>query len=166
MNRVDLLTEALAALGAVLEADGQPERLVVVGGMAMNLRGYYPRATADVDVIARVDPRSHGPMLTLVSAEPLPEALQEAISRVARDFGLPPDWMNSVVANQWRAGLPPGLESDIEWRRYGGLQVGLVGRSALVALKLFAALDCGPRSVHMQDLIRLAPSPEEMAIAA
>lgn len=47
----------------------------------------------------------------------------------------------------------------------GGLQVGLVGRRTLIALKLFAAVDPSPRSVHAQDLIALWPSDEELTEA-
>jgi hypothetical protein len=36
----------------------------------------------------------------------------------------------------------------------------------LIALKLFAAVDQGPRSVHMQDLLALAPADEEIGPAA
>jgi hypothetical protein len=36
----------------------------------------------------------------------------------------------------------------------------------LIALKLFAAVDRGPLSVHVQDLIALMPTAGEMASAA
>ena len=39
-------------------------------------------------------------------------------------------------------------------------------RSALLALKLFAAVDRGPRSVHMQDLLALRPTSLELKDAA
>jgi hypothetical protein len=38
----------------------------------------------------------------------------------------------------------------------------LVGRRTLIDLKLFAAVDRGPGSVHFQDLIALDPSEEEL----
>lgn len=92
------LADALRALGALLEANGQAEYLVVVGGVAMNLRGFHSRATADVDVIARGEWSAEGtPML--FTPEPLPVPLRSAILRVARDFGLSDDWMNTVVAS-------------------------------------------------------------------
>jgi hypothetical protein len=100
-----------------------------------------------------------------VPPEPFPAALQEAVARVARDFGLALDWLNAVVGSQWRAGLPPDLESDLSWREYSALRVGYVGRSTLVALKFFAAVDQGPASIHWQDLLRLSPSDEEIAQA-
>jgi hypothetical protein len=40
--------------------------------------------------------------------------------------------------------------------------VSLVDRRTLIALKLFAAADSGPRSVHRQDLLALSPSEAEL----
>lgn len=44
--------------------------------------------------------------------------------------------------------------------------MGLVGRRTLVTLKLFAAVDQGPRSVLYQDLITLSPAKDELDGAA
>lgn len=44
--------------------------------------------------------------------------------------------------------------------------MGLAGRRTLVALKLFAAVDGGPDSVHLQDLLVLAPIDAELDEAA
>ena len=63
-------------------------------------------------------------------------------------------------------GLPPWISDDLTWRRFGALLIGLAGRQTLIALKLFAAVDQGPRSVHYQDLVVLAPTDEELDIAA
>jgi hypothetical protein len=93
--------------------------------------------------------------------------LVKAVARVARDFGLPADWLNTQVAGQWDTGLPPGLSKRISWRRYGGLSVGIVDRRDLVFLKLYAAADdVGTRSVHFQDLLALKPSDGELDAAA
>lgn len=93
-------------------------------------------------------------------------ALARAIRTVARDLGLRDVWMNAVVGAQWAQGLSPGLLEGTTWRNYGGgLDVGLVGRPTLIALKLFAA-DRGQLSVHVQDLIALAPSADELEFAA
>ena len=165
------LDEVLAAVGDLLEAKGKRVGIVVVGGASLNLLGLIERTTADVDVIARVRP-SHGgleqalPEQALVPPEPMPEALMEAVETVARDFDLPADWMNAVIGAQWELGLPPRLEEDLTWRTYGGLRVGLVGRRTLIALKLFAAVDQGPESVHVQDLVSLRPTEEELEEAA
>lgn len=161
------LEEALHAVGGLLRAEGAQASIVVVGGASLSLLGLVPRTTRDVDVIARVEATAGqvaaGP---LVPPEPLPEPLTRAIRTVARDFGLPPDWVNTDVALQWRSGLPPGLEEGLTWRRYDALRVGLVGRRALIALKLFAAVDGGPGGVHFQDLVALGPSDCELKEAS
>lgn len=158
------LDTVLHALGDLLSVEGEAVRLIVVGGAALSLLGLVERTTDDVDVIARAE--SEASPTAPLPPEPLPEALTRAAATVARDFGLPPDWLNTEIAAQWRTGLPPGLADDLTWRRYGGLRLGLVGRRTLVTLKLFAAVDRGPRSVHFQDLLALRPTAEELGAAA
>ena len=58
------------------------------------------------------------------------------------------------------------LSQDIEWRQYNHLHVGLVMRRTLIALKLFAAVDRGVKSVHTNDLILLKPTLSELEEAA
>ena len=118
--------------------------------------------TIDVDVLARADATGaiHPP-------DPLPDALKQAIAAVARDQGLLEHWMNTTVADQWRFGLPPELEKRIEWRTYGALRVGIVGKRHLICFKLYASADqTGPRNVHVRDLLALSPSAEELAWAS
>lgn len=158
------LEAAFRATGELLAADGYSVAVVVVGGAALALRGIVGRGTFDVDVIARAEDRGDG--VVLVEAEPVPAALEAAISTVARDLELPADWMNTVVGRQWPHGLPPGTLEELAWRTYGGLSVGLAGRRALIALKMFAAVDRGPGSVHVQDLAALAPDDVELGEAA
>ena len=170
------LEDALHAVGELLRAEDATASIIVVGGASLSLLGLVPRTTRDVDVIARVretepdaelnaEPGSAMPG-HLVPPEPLPEPLVRAIRTVARDFGLPADWMNTDVALQWHSGLPPGLEEELTWRRYEALSVGLVGRRALISLKLFAAVDGGPGGVHFQDLVALRPTDGELSEAA
>lgn len=160
------LEEIFEAVGELLQAKGEHIRLVVVGGASMNLLGFVNRTTDDVDVIARAEPPGLGQTVTLLPPDPLPDVLQEVIATVARDFSLPEDWMNTEIGAQWRQGLPPWLGKDLTWRRYQGLTVGLVGRRTLMALKLFAAVDQGSRSVHYQDLVALSLAPAELEAAA
>ena len=154
------LNEALGAVGELLAAEGETEAIVVVGGATLNLLGLVQRTTGDVDVIARAHADAGGD-LHLERPLPFPAVLRRAIDTVARDFGLPENWMNATVAGQWDVGLPPWLVDDIEWRQFAGLAVGLVGRRTLVALKLAAAADSGPSSVHVQDLKTLTPTDDE-----
>lgn len=155
------IEDALHAAGDLLLAAGEEVAVVVVGGATLNLLGIVRRSTSDVDVIARAFVDSSG-VLRLTQAEPFPASLQTAIRTVARDLGLPETWMNAEVGAQWVHGLPPWILEDLTWRAYGNLQVGLVGRRTLAALKLFAAVDSGPRSVHMQDLLAIRPTDAEL----
>lgn len=155
-----LLATLLDAVGAHLEAAGAAVSIVVVGGAALALHGWVPRTTHDVDVIALAS----GP--TTLIAPRLPDALLRAVARVARDFDLPEHWLNPAVGAQWRSGLPEDLAADLEWRTFRTLRVGLAGRAAMLALKLFAAVDRGPASVHLQDLLALAPTDGELARAS
>ena len=153
------MTTLLEAVGEPLAAAGAELSIVVVGGAALALRGWVPRTTQDVDVIALASPTD------ALAPPDFPTVLERAIERVARDFDLPANWLNAAVGAQWRAGLPTDLAHELEWRRFGALRVGLAGRNTLIALKLFAAADRGPTSVHAQDLIALAPSDDEFASA-
>jgi hypothetical protein len=156
----DQLRETLSAVGDLLDAEGETVSIVIVGGASLNLAGLVERATDDVDVIARAEP--FGEEATLIRPDPMPEVLEEAVERVARDFGLDPRWLNTAVANQWKTSLPPSLEEDLTWHAFGGLRVGVAGRQSLIALKLLAAVDQGgTESVHYQDLVRLDPTDEE-----
>jgi hypothetical protein len=153
--------QLLRAVGEQLAAVGASYAVVIIGGAAMNLGGFVRRPTRDVDILALVVQGR------IESPEPLPTPLRDAIARVARDYRLPEDWMNTGPASQLRTGLPPGLESRLEWRRFAGLQVGIVARDDLIAFKLYAAADqTGPGSVHLTDLLALRPSPDELERAA
>ena len=162
------LDEVLQAVGALLEEQDEEVGIVVVGGASLSLLGLVLRTTNDVDIIATVQPGSTRTNIQLNQPpQPLPAPLQQAIAIVARDFGLPVDWMNTEIAAQWTQGLPPWISEDLTWRQYGGLLVGLAGRRTLIALKLFASIDKGsPKSVHYQDLVALKPTVDELEEAA
>ncbi|MGD2123624.1 MAG: hypothetical protein PVJ76_17865 [Gemmatimonadota bacterium] len=154
------LEQLFAALGQHLNAAGGSAAIVVVGGSTLAYRGWVDRTTKDVDVIAQATVSPSGK--SLCSADPLPKALVDAVKRVARDFGLSEDWLNTAIGAQWDFGLPAGFAEEIEWREFGPLTVGFAGRQSIIALKLFAAVDQGPESVHLQDLIALEPRSSEL----
>src|SRR3954447_13510191 len=107
-----VLEPALLAVGELLAAEKTEIALVVVGGASLNLLGLINRTTQDVDVIALASaPVGIVPAL-LAPPDPLPEALQHAILRVSRDFGLAPDWINPAIARQWSQGIPPRLAHE------------------------------------------------------
>lgn len=150
------------ALGERLAHVQEPCAIVVLGGAALNLLAIVDRPTIDVDVLARADDAG-----TIRPPDPLPEALRHAIVAVARDRGLLATWMNTTVADQWRFGLPPGLAARIEWRTFGALRVGIVGRRDLICFKLYASSDqTGPDNVHVRDLLALKPNAEDLEWAA
>jgi hypothetical protein len=165
------VSDALMLVGELLAAEGREYAVTILGGAALNLLGIVERTTTDVDILAFATPwagdsppphpRLHEP------PEPIPEPLARAARTVARDLDLDPGWLNAGPALQWRAGLPPELETRVRWRRYAALWVGIVDRYDLVFFKLFAAADStGPKSVHYQDLLALNPSIEELQAAA
>ena len=160
------LKDVFSAVGELLEAEGERVGIVVVGGASMNLLGIVERTTGDVDVIATLRSPEGESEAVLAPPDPMPEPLADAIRTVARDFDLPSDWMNTEIGAQWELSPPPHLEEDLTWREFGGLRVGLAGRRTLIALKLFAAVDQGPESVHYQDLVALEPTDEELEEAA
>lgn len=160
------LANVFSAVGDLLEAQGARVGIVVVGGASLNLLGIVERTTGDVDVIATVHSPEGESEAVLAPPDPMPEPLADAIRTVARDFDLPSDWMNTEIGAQWELSPPPHLEEDLTWREFGGLRVGLAGRRTLIALKLFAAVDQGPESVHYQDLVALEPTEEELEEAA
>ncbi|NNM35434.1 MAG: hypothetical protein HKO53_20330 [Gemmatimonadetes bacterium] len=154
------LERLLTAVGDLLADAGSEISIVVVGGATLGIMGWVSRTTHDVDVIAQAERR--GDKWILTDPHPLPPELTEAVGIVARDFNLPRDWLNAEIGDQWSRGLPPGTVEGLSWRTYEALHVGFAGRSTLIALKLFAAVDQGPSSVHFQDLTAMNPTPEEI----
>jgi hypothetical protein len=159
------IENALQAVGDLLAADGHRLGIVVIGGAALSLLGVVDRATRDVDIVAFANNHEHPENLER-PPRPLPAELASAIAQVARDFGLPENWMNRGPAGQWDVGLPPGFAERVAWRTYGGLDVGLADRLDLICFKLEAAADQPTsNSRHFRDLVALNPSDDELAIA-
>lgn len=162
MIRRDDLDDALAALGALLEARGLHYELVIVGGASLLLRGVITRATRDIDVLGTRDESGR-----VARIEGLPEPLAHAVGQVGLAFGLAPDWLNLGPASLLDLGLPAGFEDRLTAHRTGGLVTWLAGRFDLVCFKLYAAADHWPAlDRHLTDLAALAPTPEELRTAA
>lgn len=112
MFRADAIEDALFTLGRLLEARGHRHEIVVVGGSALLLLGLISRPTKDLDVMALVDEGR------IVTAQPLPSDLIQAISDVAAELGLVPDWLNSGPTPLLDSGLPKGFEKRLDTRNY------------------------------------------------
>ena len=151
---------ALAALAEQLQAAGDHFELAVVGGSALIALGLVDRATKDVDVVGLLSGDG------LSSAEPLPEALALAVARVARDLGLPGDWLNSGPAALLDLGLPEGFLDRVHRVEIGpGLVLLYADRYDQIHLKLYAMVDHA-RGRHEEDLRALEPTAEELLAAA
>lgn len=165
MNALPQHDRIFQALGELLEAQGEAIGIVIIGGMALKVLGIVDRTTSDVDVLAIGDPTENDEPTSIRRPDPMPLRIEEAIRRVARDFGLQDDWLNTDVAAQWETSLPPGLEDRITWHKYAALYVGVISRQDLIAFKLYATVDRTKESVHYKDLVALAPTDVELEFA-
>lgn len=160
----DSLHRALTLLGELMEARDQPEQnFVVCGGSSLLALKLVRRTTTqDVDILAKIEGDR------LVTPRPLQSWLLEAASDVGRQLDLPKDWLNAQVAEEtlFSCGLPPGLQQRLTLHRYGSkLWIGFIGRRDQIFLKLHAAVDRdGGR--HLQDLLDLKPTADELRDAA
>ncbi len=157
---VEAADRLLSALGEQLGALGQRFELVVVGGSGLLALGLIERSTRDVDILAL---RSGD---ELDSARPLPPNLELARDRVARDFSIPPDWLNPGPTDLLEFGLPEGFLDRLDRRDYGdALTVYLASRYDQIHFKLYAMVDQGPGK-HEDDLRALSPTQAELVAAA
>ncbi len=160
----DILNRALGLLGELFAARNHPyQHFVVCGGSSLLALELVSRTTTqDVDILARIDADG------LVTPRPLPDWLLGAAGEVARQLDLPGDWLNDRVAEEtlFRCGLPEGLQQRLTSRHYGPkLSISYISRRDQIFLKLHAAVDRdGGR--HLQDLLDLGPTAEELLDAA
>jgi hypothetical protein len=163
MNKITtdaVAASLLSALGEQLEQLEASYDLVVVGGSALVALGLIARATRDVDIVAI---HAGGRLDRL---DDLPAPLAAARDRVARDFQLPPDWLNAEASSLLDFGLPEGFLSRTKRRSYGpALSVWYASRLDQIHFKLYAAVDQGPGK-HEADLRALRPTEEELLAAA
>lgn len=158
------LDEILSALERQIQFhNGSPLGLLVCGGTALAALGLIDRTTKDVDVIAGVEETDEG--MRIWKIRRFPAWLHKAAKTVARDFGLPEDWLNLGPASQMDLGLPSGIEGRLVRKSYGHyLAVYFIGRTDQIFFKLYAAVD--RNDYHVQDLIALHPTEKEMEEAA
>ena len=87
---------ALRALNSQLTRIDKKIGLVVCGGTALNALGLVQRTTADIDVVGFAE-EVEGQIV--VSRAEFPGWLRDAAGKVARDLGLPKDWINDGPRN-------------------------------------------------------------------
>ncbi|WP_235598535.1 hypothetical protein [Kosmotoga arenicorallina] len=124
--------------------------------------GLIRRVTKDIDILGVVD-RSGG-IFRIIKAD-FPDWLEEALAKVARDFNIPHNWMNPGPTSLVDLGLPKGLEDRLTKKNYGNnLTVYYISRFDQIHFKLYASVDRG--GYHVDDLLKLKPTSEEIEIAA
>lgn len=156
----------LGALAEQLEGlSKEPVELLVCGGSALIVLGLAQRATKDVDILARVKKTKTG-NISLIKAKPLDTEFIMASEKVARDFNLPENWINTGPTSAVDLGLPDGLMERVVTRKYGNkLTVHFLGRYDQIHFKLYASVDQGAGK-HFDDLLALRPTEEELEQAS
>lgn len=152
----------LSALGEQLESlSGELAELLVCGGSALIFLGFVHRATKDVDILALVKRTQRG-NTSFIKAKPLSPEFIMASEKVARDFNLPENWINTGPTSAVDLGLPAGLMERVTTRQFGQkLTIHFLGRYDQIHFKLYAAVGQGA-GIHFDDLLALNPRPEEL----
>jgi hypothetical protein len=132
-----------------VKCPGETFELTVVGGAAMALSGFKEQ-TKDID---------------LIKPEKLPVALKNGIVHFSKAKRLSPEWINNNAANILRkvslSRLPEYFnETSLAIDIAGNLKVNVIGRKALISLKLWAASPSFAK--HTNDIKSLKPSKEEI----
>jgi len=156
----------LSALGEQLESSsGESVELLVCGGSALIFLGLAQRTTKDVDILAYVK-RTNAGDTSFIKATPLKEEFIAAARKVARDFNLPENWINTGPTSAVDLGLPDRLMERVTTREFGRkLTIHFLGRYDQIHFKLYAAVDQGA-GVHYEDLLTLKPTADELEQAA
>ena len=160
-----LLDKALSALNEQLEIRKTPViEIVVCGGSALQFLGLVDRTTKDVDVLAFAT--SENGFINLVTARDLPIFLTDSVRIVTRDLKLPDNWFNSGPTDLLSQGLPKGLEDRLIYKKYGSrLTVYFISRYDQICFKMYASINGGGQR-HLNDLLTLKPSDDELITAA
>jgi hypothetical protein len=156
------------SLGVLLEDLNKAQiNIVVCGGSSLIATNLVTRTTKDVDIVAMLDSNAK-----IVEAQPLPETLLQAAGSIAAAMNLPADWLNNgpryiVNPRLPNYGLPEGFLQRLRMRAYGTkLNVYFLDRIDQIYFKLFAAVDHGGPSRHLDDLDSLSPTDDELYAAA
>jgi hypothetical protein len=154
---------ALQRLGRKLAVRDSDEYTVLIcGGSALNLTRLFARTTRDVDALGIVS--GQRPKVSI--AAELPDQLVEAAREVALELHLDADWLNTAAAPLLAVGLPAGVLDRVERFEFGPcLTILAISRKDQVALKVYASLTGKRGKRHLEDLVRLKPTGDEMEFA-
>jgi len=129
---------------------GEHFELIVAGGAAMTLEGFKGQTT-DID---------------LLSPKELPDSLKKGVAHVGRARRLGAEWLNTSLAKMLstsaRSVELPEYFSEISrtLEVSDNLKIGLIGRQALISLKLYATTPSYRK--HTEDLGNLQPNEREI----
>ena len=126
---------------------GEQLKAVVIGGAALTLLGIIDRGTRDVDLLEAT----------------IPDDIRLAAREFAEKHSLSRDWLNTGPSSLVRD-LPADWSTNLQ-SIYSGkaLELWTLSRIDLIRTKLWAMCD---RMRDLEDLVKLAPSNEELALAA
>lgn len=157
------IDEIFGALNAQIGVHKEvPINLIVCGGTALAALGLVSRTTKDADVLGFIEMK-HG-IPHILGIKKLPQWLVHAADIVARDFGLPPHWLNTGPSGQVESGLPEGFVERLVSKRYGEfLTISYISRIDQIHFKLYAGVDRD--DYHVQDLLALKPTVSEIESA-
>ncbi len=163
-----ILEKSLTLLGELLSKSSSPAiSIIVCGGSSLVQNRLISRTTKDVDVVAFIDE-----CMRVIKAEQFPDFLKKAAEVVREELKLPENWLNNgpwamINYNLPNFGLPEGFLDRLVSRRFGtSLKVYFIDRLDQIHFKLYAAADKGGPSYHLDDLISLNPSNDEIYEAA
>jgi hypothetical protein len=156
----------LSALGEQLESSSvESVELLVCGGSALIFLGLAQRTTKDVDILAYIKRTNAGDTSFIKAKQMNPEFIM-ASRKVARDFNLPENWINTGPTSAVDLGLPERLMERVTTREFGRkLTIHFLGRYDQIHFKLYAAVDQGA-GIHYEDLLTLKPTADELEQAA
>ena len=159
-DRADV-ERALTELGRQLALrDADTVTVLCCGASALCVVGALSRRTLDVDAVAMVGSKDE-----IIAVEEFSPEMNEAISAVGLSLGLNPSWFNLAASAILARGLPPGAlrRSAKHSMDFGPcLTVRFMDRIDLIALKMSAALDPLVGRRHVEDLVAIDPTREEL----
>ncbi len=160
-GRKEDIEAALGELGRQMALhDAGHMAVLCCGAAALCALDVLSRSTLDVDAIGAVN--SEGLLVPMRVFSPETAA---AVAATAQKFGLTDHWFNLEASAILDRGLPEGAvrRSGDHVKTFGPcLTVRFLDRLDLIALKMFAALDPAKGRRHVEDLVAINPSREEV----